>query len=478
MKLLFTHLSTEKISGQPPLGVAYICSYIKKYSDIEVAIVDKEKDTLEAIKKQKPDIIGISSVTKEFARAIKLAKEIKNELNIPIILGGNHITIMPNLPKEFDIGVLGEAEETMLELMQYYQKHGKFDKKDLRKIKGICFNDPDTIVNERRALIQPLDKIPYPARELFDMEKHYLVPRRAGTAKKVSRATHLFTSRGCPFNCRFCSSSHFWQRKLRMFSPEYVVGEMKLLVDKYHLEEILIFDDLFASDVERLRKIVELAKKEGIPEKVNFGCLCRVDLFGEERARLLKELNVLQIDFGFESGSQRILKYLKRDTTTVEMNREAIRVAKKYGFNTHGFFMIGAPDETKEEMMETLKFIKENPIDSVTLCVVTPYPGTDIWDYAKERGLVNDHMEWDKLDLTPEGGNFIYLNTTMPKEEFLKLYENFKKQIEKNQYAVEFKLKSIFTPFIIKWALTHPGEAWKYFYNSLKPKLKRGKSEK
>jgi radical SAM superfamily enzyme YgiQ (UPF0313 family) len=196
-------------------------------------------------------------------------------------------------------------------------------------------------------------------------------------------------------------------------------------------------------------------------------------VINEERLKLLKEMNVLQIDYGFESGSQRVLSYLKRDTTTVEMNRKAIELSHKYGFKTHGFFMIGAPDETKEDMMQTLKFIKENKVDTVTLCVVTPYPGTELWYDAKERGLVSDDMDWSKLDLTPEAGNFIYLNKTMSKEEFLQIYEDFKRQIETNQYAIDFKFKDLFSPFIIKYGITHPREAWKHFYYSMKKKAKK-----
>ncbi|MCD6477002.1 MAG: B12-binding domain-containing radical SAM protein [Candidatus Aenigmarchaeota archaeon] len=466
MKIVFTHISTEHISGQPPLGIGYLASYIRKYTTANVSIVDQEKNILKAIKREKPDVLGISSVTMEYKRAIKLAKQVKEQLDIPIILGGNHVTIMPNtITNDFDVGVIGEGEETLAELLVN-------DLSNLDKIKGICYRkDGKLHINERRPLINPLDKIPYPARDLFDMEHKYLVPRRAGTAQKLSRATHLFTSRGCPFNCVFCSSSHFWQRRLRMFSPEYVIGEMKELVDKYKVEEILIFDDLFAANLERLKKIVRYIKEEKINEKVDFGCLSRVDIFDEQRAKLLKEMNVLQIDFGFESGSQRILNYLKNNTTTVEQNKRAAELAHKYGLKIHGFFMIGAPMETKEDMLKTLKFIKNTHIDTVTLCVVTPYPGTQLWEEAKQRGLVSDNMDWRKLDLTPKNDNFVYMNTQMSKQEFMEIYKDFKKQIEKNQYAIDFRFRDLLSPFVIKYALSHPVEAWKHFYHSIKKKL-------
>ena len=133
--------------------------------------------------------------------------------------------------------------------------------------------------------------------------------------------------------------------------------------------------------------------------------------------------------------------------------------------------MIGAPMETKEDMLKTLKFIKNTHIDTVTLCVVTPYPGTQLWEEAKQRGLVSDNMDWRKLDLTPKNDNFVYMNTQMSKQEFMEIYKDFKKQIEKNQYAIDFRFRDLLSPFVIKYALSHPVEAWKHFYHSIKKKL-------
>ena len=467
MKFTMTHMSTEAMSGQPPLGIGYIASYLRKYSNINVSIIDREKNILDAIKRENPDVFGISSVTYEYANALQLAKQIKERFDIPVIVGGNHITIMPkSITSDFNVGVLGEAEETVKLLLE-----NNLEK--LENIDGICFKkNGDLVVNQRRKLIEPLDKIPYPARDLFNMKNHYTLPRRSGSSYKMSRATQMFTSRGCPFKCVFCSSSHFWQSRLRLFTPEYVIGEMKQLVENYRIDEISILDDLFASNKERLRKIVEYIKQEKINEKVNFHCLSRVDVIDKETIGLLKEMNVHQIDLGFESGSQRILNYLKNNTTTVEQNKRAIELAHSHGMNIHGFFIIGAPMETKEDMKMTLNFIKNNPINTVTLCVLVPYPGTGIWDEAKERGLVSDDMDWQKLFVTPKGDNFIYMNTQMPKQDFLEIYDDFKKQIEGKQYAIDFKFRDLLNPFILNYTVKHPREAWKHFYYSVKKKIK------
>jgi radical SAM superfamily enzyme YgiQ (UPF0313 family) len=298
------------------------------------------------------------------------------------------------------------------------------------------------------------------------MEGYYLKPRRAGSGKGISRATQMLTSRGCPYQCVFCASSAFWQ-KIRFFSAKRVVEEIKLLYEKYKVEEITVYDDLFPANLERLRDIVELLEKENLLGKINFICLSRVNLMDDERCRLLKKMGVDSIGLGFESGSQKVLSYLKNDTTTVEQNKKAIEVAKRYGFQVHGFFMIGSPNETKEDMLETLKFIKENPINSVEIASVTPLPGTRLWEYAKKRGLVNDNMNVKKLNMHPQSKDFIFLNEHMSREEFLKMYNLFWKETDNLTYTVKFKISYLLSPFIWNKIIKHPSKAMKYFYYSI-----------
>lgn len=480
MKLALCHLESFDYKAHPPLGLAYIASYLKKYADFDnISILVKKSDMANSVIDQKPDVLGISAVTLEFDKAVKLAERVKESLGIPIIVGGPHITCIPSiLPKSMDIGVVGEGEETMLELAKLFMKNGGFEPSKLNGVKGICFhNNGRVVATDRRELIEPLDKIPYPARELLDMEKNYLIPTKTGTTKKVGISTHILTSRGCPFNCVFCAASLIWRRRARFHSPEYVVGEMVQLVERYDLNEILIFDDLFTQNKKRLREIVRLVQEEGLHDRLRFTCLSRVDTLDEETCRLLKRMSVKRLNLGFESGSPRILKYLKRDTTTVEQNKRAIELAKKHGFIVDGYFMIGTPHETKEDMMMTLDFIKDNPIDMVTLSVTTAYPGTDLWEYAKEHGFVSDDMDWNKLDITPRNKDFILLNKEMTKDEFQKFYETFKEEIGEKIYDVDFKVSNVLSPYVIKYIVSHPSEAWKYFYFSkLKGKVDRFKN--
>jgi len=481
VRLVLTSTGSGK-EGHPPLSLGYIASYLRKYLKFDnIKIVDKESSPVKAILKEKPDIVGISSVTLFFNQASQIAKDIKSQLDIPVIIGGPHITPLPHtMGKEFDVAVLGEGEQIMLDLMQTYLDDYEFNLNNLRKIKGVAFHEDGNItVNERQNLITPLDKIPYPARDLLKMKEVYLIPRVTFSLRKISRSTHMLTSRGCPYRCVFCASSCFWNI-VRYHSPEYVIGEIKELMKNYKIHEINIFDDLFIADKERFRKIVELLESEGIAEKCRFRILGRANLIDKEACELIKKMNVDNIGIGFESGSQKILTYLKKGTTTIEQNRQSIKLLKEHGIVVQGLFMVGSPHETKEDMMKTLEFIRNNPINMLELGITTPYPGTELWEYAKRRGFVDESMDWDKLDVQPLNGckDNIILDEEISREEFIKIYQLFKKELDKRNICLsDFKISDIFSFGLIKLAIQRPIETAKIISNFIKNKIFRLQEE-
>ena len=167
-------VSLDRSGGVPPLGIAYIASYMRKYLNFyNTTIIDKEKPEIK-IKKEKPDVVGISAVTGEFVEAIKLSKIIKQQFDIPTILGGVHISLLPyTLPKTFDIGVIGEGEQTVLELVKIFEKFGEFKQEDLLKVDGIVFHKNNYLkFTGPRKPIEKLDSIPYPARDLLKMKEY------------------------------------------------------------------------------------------------------------------------------------------------------------------------------------------------------------------------------------------------------------------------------------------------------------------
>ncbi|TFH46852.1 MAG: B12-binding domain-containing radical SAM protein, partial [ANME-2 cluster archaeon] len=299
----------------PHLGLGYIAAYLREYSHFDkIKIING--DDPEKLLSLKPDIVGISSVSQNFNRAIYYGEMIKKELDIPLIVGGIHISALPHtLPDCFDIAVIGEGEQTMLELLEMFDKNG-LDQAKLEQINGIAFHDNTKIqITERREVIDPLDRIPFPARDLLNVGSH----------------TSMMTSRGCPYKCVFCSSSMYWN-KTRYFSAEYVVEEIKELVDKYKVNMIDFWDDLFIANKKRLEQISRLLKEEGITDKVSFNCQARANLIDNQTLMNLKNMNTNQLSFGFESGAQNVLNYLKKKSVTVEQNRNAVFLSKKYGF--------------------------------------------------------------------------------------------------------------------------------------------------
>jgi len=447
-------VSLDYSGGSPPLGLGYIASYLRKYGNFnDIVIIDKE-DPIKGIKKEKPDIVGISSVTAEFQEAKRVATRIKSKFDIPTIIGGIHISMLPNsLTKFFNIGVIGEGEQTMLELIQLYEKFGEFKKNRLKKIDGIVFHETKkTFITKPRKFIRPLDLIPFPARDLFKMRKYYLIPRNIPQiVGKLVIGTHMIPSRGCPYRCAFCASPNFWEI-VRFHSAEYVVEEIKELIEKYKIEYVSFFDDLFIASKERLKKVVKLIKEERINEKVKFGLWGRTNFITDEMCKLLKEMGVDTIGFGFESGSEKILNYLKKGTTTIKNNLRAVKLCKKYGFNIHGTFIIGSPYETKKDIELTFKFIKNNPIEQSNVYILTPFPGTEVWELAKKQNKVSEEMDWDRLDnIGISGKEVFFLPSGMSKEEFFTKYKeinDYTRSITFSKY--KFDLRYLLNPTIIK----------------------------
>jgi len=429
MKLALVCL--EQDADAPPLGLAYIASYLRKYGNFYNTIIVDKEDIMERLCMEKPDVVGISAMTHEFPQAKTIGMQIKKELSIPIILGGHHITLMPNHFENsgFDVGVLGEGEQTMLELVNSFEKTGGFATKSLKKIKGIIYKEGGYIkMTEPRRFIENLDTIPYPARDLLKIKEYYITLK--SMTSKFGAYTDMITSRGCPYKCVFCSASAFWKRA-RFHSAEYVVGEMKEIKEKYRVDGLIIHDDLFTADKKRVEKIVELMKKEGLKDKLSFYVAGRANLTDEHICKLLKEMNVAQVGLGLESGSEKILNYLKKGTVTVEQNRKALKLCKQAGLHTFGYFIIGSPEETEEDLKQTLSFVKDKNLDQFSIFHLTPYPGTDLWEEAKSMGVVSDSPDFDMTKLSMAGFKAdVVISKHLTQEDLCKWFYLFQKVVK------------------------------------------------
>lgn len=378
---------------QPPLGIGYIGAVLEK-AGFEVKIIDApplgwgQKKIVAEAKDWAPDYIGLSVSTVDFPKSVKLARTLKKVLAIPIIIGGPHVTALPEEVLAytcFDVGVLGEGEVTIVELIRSLAAGRR-----LSSVKGIAFREKGKVIKTLpRPFIDDLDGLPLPARHL--MPKLSLYHPTPATYKKLPVGS-MITSRGCPNRCSFCFRGVFGHR-WRFRSPLEVVGEMESLLDNFGAQEIRIWDDTFNADIDRVKEICRLIIKRGL--RFSWTCLGRVNRADKKMFELMKKAGCWQISYGIESGNDLILASLQKGITKT-MVKKAIELTYQTGIQSLGFFILGLPGETEATMRETIDFAKSLPLSAANFSLATPYPGTDLWFLARKAGFLTK-VAYDKL---------------------------------------------------------------------------------
>ena len=388
-------LEVYKITGltAPPLGLAYIAAVLEEEGH-RVKIIDTPtlrmslNAWIQEVKSWSPDIIGFSILTPTAPKAYLAAKKIKEEISDAILVaGGQHPTFMLSeaLDNGFDIVVRGEGEITMSELVRSIEKHG-YDPAKLREIAGIAYRDRTgrIVVTRERPLIGDLDKIPWPARHLLPMDRYTLF------GKKI-RVAHVMASRGCPYGCIYCTTSYYWGRRIRFRSPENVVDEIEFLVDKYNVEHIVFTDDELTASRRFVYGFVEEMKKRGLD--IGFACGARINHMDREFMRFLYENGCVALYFGVESGTQRILDKMGK-MISLDQVRRVFQWKRELGGFATASFILGFPWESIDDMKRTVDFAIEIDPDYAQFTVLTPYPGTPLFDYAMRYGLIED-WNWE-----------------------------------------------------------------------------------
>lgn len=391
-----------------PLWPAYLAAYADRHLGAgRVVFRYCEGDLAREMGEFRPDLLAVSAVTQNFHHAQRLAR-LGKEAGIPVLLGGMHVTSLPgSLPREAAAGCIGEGEQTFLELLQAYLADGALLPSRLEGIRGIVYRDGDRLVTTPdRPPIAEMGGIPRPDRSLIGYR----------------RREYLITARGCKYRCVFCSCSRYWG-PIRYFSTDRVMEEVTDLVE--HGVRIIRFnDDNFAGDLERLKEISQRVVEKGFHRRARFSCWARSNNVTPEAVAALRAMNVVAVVMGLESGSPETLRYLKGDVT-VEDNLRAIRLLKEAGIQASGDFIIGAPRETREDILKTCQFIRTSGVDFVQLNVFIPLPGTPVWEEARRRNLVSDDMDWGRMAFQRFGcdaAGRATMSETMTGEELHRLY--------------------------------------------------------
>jgi radical SAM superfamily enzyme YgiQ (UPF0313 family) len=383
----------------PPLGVAYIASYIRKFGNHEVKIHDdlllrsSDPGLTKTVKDFSPEVVGISGqATPSVYDVYHAARVIKRAApDALIVAGGAHVTfedrqVLSDCP-EINVIVRGEGEVTMERLLEEYAGNN-----DFAGVPGITYRLGNSIErNVDAPFIKDLDSLPYPAYDLLDLPRYFVAGHRVAT---------MITSRGCPYNCIFCSSSRIVGKTWRGRTPSNVIGEVQLLEEKYKVQEIEFLDDLFTFDCDRVRRICELLQENH--SKVKWTCSTRADILARhpEMVEWLKSGGCNTTYIGAESGSQRILNIIRKGIL-LDQVKKSVKLVKDAGIHLVLSFVLGIPHETPQEVAATIKMAcKLNP-DLAQFTVCTPYPGTPLYEEADRNGWLKSNNWKDYSVLSP-----------------------------------------------------------------------------
>jgi anaerobic magnesium-protoporphyrin IX monomethyl ester cyclase len=426
-KLIFINVENYPSHVAPLAAFGYMAACLKEhldYHDIrQLNLVYDEPEPLKKILAAEPDVVGFRTITSHIKQVEQLSKTLREEYGIPVIWGGPHINSVPSLtPDYIDCAVIGEGEITIVELMRHFLATGRFDKDHLGKIKGLAYwHNGEFCQTPPRPQITDLSTIPCPDYTICDDECFTPRERWVWLGQPVVGIPYL-TARACAFRCIFCQPATY-EGKLRASEFDKVFADLKILRQRHGAEVFAMYDPIFANHAKRVRDFYDGAKAHGMLDTFFYIQLFARN-FNEDMARELQRLKMYRIFFGLESGSDKIIKYLKNGVCSVEDNRRVCQLSEKYNLRTEAAFMIGVPGETEEDLELTYDFIRKEYLTYVQISHTVPQPGTKLWSDAEKLGIIKPGFDWD--DLEPKGTSsdvddkLIYLNPGLPKEIYLK----------------------------------------------------------
>lgn len=406
----------------PPLGIMYLASTLRSWGNHDVAIYDMKiegndiKRATKFAEEFNPDVIGMSMMSFESPVLKELTQSLRAVLPDAFYLaGGAHPSTFPeDIVKhpDIDLFVVGEGEKTMQTIMERLEGGGRLD-----NIEGtsVCI-DGEAVSHKKESYIDDLDSLPMPAWDLIPVQKYFNLPRM-GNIFMHKEYMPMFTSRSCPYSCVYCHL--VFGKGFRQRSADSIVDEMKYLKKTYNIREILILDDIFNLRKKDCSKILDKIIESDLDMCLRFPNGMRADLLDRDMLIKFKQANTFATCVAVETAVPRIQKMIKK-RAKVDKIFEVIRQADEIGIMTHGFFMIGFPTETKEEMQQTVDYAVNSKLHSAAMLRVTPFKGTALYTMAKEMGF----------DIPDDPDHFQLYNTNFnlsaePKEVLDKMQKSF-----------------------------------------------------
>ncbi|MFC1711533.1 B12-binding domain-containing radical SAM protein [Patescibacteria group bacterium] len=368
----------------PPISLAIIAAVLEKekitvkLDDCIVNEIDFPK-LLSKLKLFKPDLVIINTATPSIDTDIKVANLAKKANSKCLTVAfGIHVSALPNetlkSEKSLDCVVRGEPELTIKQ-MAIALKNGK----SYKKIRGLSYKDNKEIIhNPNRPFLKNLDKLPFPAWHLINKNR-YLMP-----FKNVPFVL-IATSRGCPYQCKFCADSTFYGKRLRLRSPKSIVDEIEWVKDKFAIKDFLFWSESFTINARFALEVANEIIKRKI--KVNWVCNSRADNVNYSMLKKFSQAGCWMIGFGIESGDQKILDLMNKNISLKQISK-AVSESQRAGLEVTGHCLIGYPGESKKTIQKTITFVKKLKLNFVQFYCAVPFPGSDLFKIAKKRGLL------------------------------------------------------------------------------------------
>ncbi len=378
------------------------------------------EEVRKVIAEHAPSVVGISAKSQTFASACNVARIVKEINNQAVVIfGGPHPSMMGGKVfdcPEIDICVRGEGEMTIVELLDVIVRQ-----KEPRAVKGIVYRcNGEIVANQPRELIEDLDSLCFPAESAPQVLKDY-------DKYPVVAFKNIFAIRGCPYNCSFCGSRNIWGRKPRFRSPQNVVQEIKILRNR-GLKSVHFDDDTFGVNKKYIQELCDAISRNCPGFK--WSCEIHVKLVNDETISMMKSSGCYSIQLGVESGSNSILKEIRKNIT-IEEAIAASRIIKKHGIDLEVFFMIGFPQETEETLLATIEAMKKINYDVILYSIFTPYLCTDMFDYCNERGLIPDDYD---ISLYNHQSPLNYFCPNIPQKRFRELAYSIEKMVDRKSF--------------------------------------------
>jgi len=422
-----------------PLGIASLAAFVR--DKVEVQCLDAAEqgyrnvetvgkglvrfglsvdDILKRVEEARPDLVGFSCLfSSQFPVIRELVERVKRlDPGIVTVAGGTHPSFLAETcmrTSRLDYIVLGEGELAFSRLIDALRKG-----ESVEKIPGLAFRDAGQIrVNRPVDYIADLDRLPFPARDLFRVEEYFKINVPMQSLSRSRRNLAVATSRGCPFQCQFCSSTIHWGNGYRPRSAENVLRELEELKSKYGVRDIKFEDDNLTSDKQRARSLFQgmIDRKLGLKWNTPNGIA--VWTLDEEMLRLMRDSGCYEITVAVESGDPWVLKNLIKKPVNLEKTRAVVKLIKQLGIGTSGYFIIGFPGETREQIMKTVNYAKNLELDRCYIFAYTPLPGTPLAKLAMDQGRLPKDYDFESAEnyFLPR----LHLSE-VPPEELLKIH--------------------------------------------------------